>query len=235
MLSLKKYLNPDHIKPFFLLIILTLCLSHHGISQDKDQVDFIKKGNLLLSFSLGYAGAERDNNFNQEFEKSFKRFQYSSDLLYLINENLAIGPRLGYERTERELRDPSDPRFDDIITTSGLEYGLTSAYFIKLRNESNKSSPNLYVGGGVSWLRNGFKRESSNDGTNYNTEFGYILYTGLYIPLGDKINLNWRLERVAREREFIRGEIVNGTVVITDRQTKWPSTTSLSVGFTVKF
>ncbi len=233
MISIIKQIDLKKAKSCILLLAVSLIFQQAVLSQDADQTDFIEKGNFLLSFSLGYSGAERNKNFNQEFEKSYKRFQYSGDLLYLINRNIAIGPRLGFERTERELIDPNDSNFDERRTTSGLEYGLTSAYFIKLRNETNKSSPNLYVGGGVSWLRNGFKRQSSNEGTDYyNTAFGYILYTGLYIPLGEKITLNWRLERVAREREYLRGD-ANGNV--TDRETKWPSTTSLSIGFTVKF
>lgn len=234
MCKISKSFTIKHEKLISAFIIILFAQMNVLAQQNGSYQSYFKKGDTFTTFSMGYTGAEKDGPANQEFEQSFKRFNYNINSLYLVTDNIGIGPVIGYQWLSRELLVNDNPPENDNFISSAFEYGISSAYFLSLKKDS-KEAPSLYMGGGVSWLRTGAKRKSDTNDPDYITKFGYILYTGIYVPIGDKIGLNWKLERVAREQEYLRGEVVNGEVVITDRETKWPSSTNLSVGFSIRF
>lgn len=234
---MSRILKPARVKYKMLIyVFITLLFTHMNVfaQQESSYQSYFKKGDKFTTFSMGYTGAEKDGRANQEFEQSFKRFNYNVNSLYLVTDNIGIGPVIGYQWLSRELQVNDNPPENDDFISSAFEYGVLSAYFLSLNKDSNKS-PSLYMGGGVSWLRSTFKRKSDTNDPDHISNFGYILYTGIYMPIGEKIGLNWKLERTARQREYLRGEVVNGQVIITDRETKWPSSTNLSVGLSIRF
>lgn len=226
---------------FFTLILLGMGLIGSAFAQQDstDKPDMsIEKGSILTGFSAGWTGASRDD-YNHEFERSFREFMLGIDALYFVTDHIALGPELEYRYLYRDLEDPPDSDFDDATDRWNWEikYGAKAGYFIPVKDlfgTSALGNSTIFTTGGFNWLSTQ-NRVEGRDKSDPFIRPGFSLSTGLLIPLGRHIGLEGKLQYEARRQEYSKGRMENGTFVITNEQTRWPSTISLGIGLKVAF
>lgn len=230
------------IRTFYFILLLTGMGSINVAFAQQDSSDkpdmSIKKGSILTGFSAGWTGASRDS-YNHEFERSFREFSLGLDALYFVTDHIALGPELEYRYLYRDLEDPPGSDFDDATDRWNWEikYGAKAGFFAPVKDlfgTSAMGNSTFFTTGGFNWLSTQTKVEG-NDKSEPFIRPGFSLSTGFLIPLGRQIGLETKLQYEARRQEYSKGRIENGTFIITDEETRWPSTLSLGVGLKVAF
>ncbi len=224
---MKKYIYTTLV-----LICCSLIVDPVHAQDDSKSAEFISSGSIITSINFGYLGAERDRNFNHEFEKSFKNLSYDLRFSYFLTNTIALSSSISNIITSRNLFD----YYNDIgafkIDDRSIKLGLGAGYYHPIT--LNDKSTRLFIEGGL------FRYSSTYKVSNYQSSFdksytGYSMATGFIIPLSTRLLLNLSLKRDAFPEEYILGTSQNGIYTEISRDTKWNSEINLNIGFSIKF
>ncbi len=193
--------------------------------------DTINTGSIITSINLGYIGAERDRNFNHEYEKSFKNLSYDFRMSYFVTRTISLNTSISNIITSRNLYDFDSTDFFK-INDSSIKLGVGAGYYYPIT--LNEKPARLFIEGGV------FRYSSTYDVSSFQSSFtqsytGYSLSTGLLIPLNEKLLLNLSLKRYVYPEDYVIGTTENGVYTEINRETKWNSELNLNIGFSIKF
>ncbi|MBO6536133.1 MAG: hypothetical protein JJ966_07920 [Balneolaceae bacterium] len=213
------------------LIICSIIAAPVYAQSESNTTELINSGSFITSINFGYLGAERDRNFNHEFEKSFKNISYDLQLSYFLTNTLALNTSISNIITSRNLYDFDSTEFFK-INNSSIKLGLGAGYYHPIA--FNKKASRLFFEGGV------FRFSSSYDVSSYQGSFdksftGYTMATGLLMPLSSRILLNLSLKRDTYPEDYVIGTTENGVYTEINRETKWNSELNLNIGFSIKF
>lgn len=200
--------------------------------KNSESANFLSSGSIITTINFGYLGAERDRNFNHEFEKSFKNLSYDLRFSYFLTNTIALSSSISNIITSRNLFD----YYNDIgafkIDDRSIKLGLGAGYYhpITLNNKSTR----LFIEGGL------FRYSSTYKVSNYQSSIdksytGYSMATGFIVPLSTRLLLNLSLKRDAFPEDYILGTSQNGVYTEISRETKWNSEINLNIGFSIKF
>lgn len=155
-----------------LLLIFALGMpamnAQEHFKRNLEQVSFIPKGQWITGVSVGYAASNQDNYQFFVFEKvkgDTYSFKVTPMALYTFKDNLAVGLKLGYERSKSNLEAgtlilDSETHFDaDFVNSIRSNYFATIAFrnYISLGDSRRFGLFNevqLQLGGGQSKLSN---------------------------------------------------------------------------------
>ncbi|WP_157470643.1 hypothetical protein [Gracilimonas tropica] len=229
----------------YLIIILVLMQPASVFSQTDidDGLKQIKKGDILTSFNLDMSAAQKSDGYNHEFARSFELAAINIDGLYFVSDHIGLGPVLGIQYVH-EFYDTDGVIFEDEDQWSwNLEYGIKAGYYVafqELFKTDVLGESQLFATTGISWVRGKVKYEERNTGRKGSfapeTQFRYQIATGLFIPLGQKIGIEWRLQREAWKRDYLIYEYDdNGNIIGRGETPKWLSEIFFGLGLKIKF
>lgn len=197
----------------------------------------LEKGKVLTSFSLSITGANRDDSFNQDFEKEMSFSQYQLSVHYLIVKNIGVGIRLN-QITQSAYYESFDDAFEPNTRKDRLfDYGLQIGYF---REFTIKDSDKMIFLINASVLRSKLQSE-----VDYNTSQDlksppryspkYAISAGIVKPLGKRIALRIDLERSSEREEIGFFRYTENGNIENIQETKWPVNYRLNAGLTLAF
>ena len=136
------------------VIFLTLLISFEGVSQEKEPQP-VAKGNLIFSGGMSLAG------HSGNLYEGYTSLHLTSDALYLLKENIAIGGAMNYLNTDYTRGD----RYSE------FEIGPSISYFFKNISSSKGVAGSIYPFAQLSILLS--TRSIKDDAGNKTSGFGF--------------------------------------------------------------
>lgn len=205
------------------LTVLIMGISALASAQDSENNFKLEKGSMLTNFSISLSGAERDDSFNQDFEREYTLGLYQLDAHYFLFDHIGVGIKLNYIRSTTSFESP-DNSFEPRTSRDNLfEYGLQVGYF---REVSIKDRQPFFAFTNIGVSRSRRQSEVNNSffgayrGEPYFTPV-YDISIGAIKPLSDRIALRLQVERSTQQVEFL-SVIGSGDSRRTVRTTEWP-------------
>lgn len=214
---------------FFALLLFTLIPAAIVFAQvDEGEESEIQKGTILTSFNADMISS---GNYEQDnVERSFDLGALNVDALYFLNENIGVGPILGMQYSH-QYHNFKLASVQQNSRSWNYEYGAKAGYYTPVRSLFNTNAlgdAHLFALTGVSWLKNKYKVSENSESQTFKTnpEFKYQVALGLYMPFGERIGMEWKLQRESWKDDYSRFGFSNDN---------WSSRWSLGLGLKVKF
>lgn len=234
----------DLIKYFtFTLFAVTPLVGFGQPVMDQISEEIFEGGSFITSFSFDVRTASKDENFNQEFEKSFELVGFNVEGLYFIHKKFGIGPVLGLHYVHQFYDAPGVIFQDQDVWNWDWEYGAKVGYYTPISSLFKSDvlgSSQFFATTGISKTHSKAKVEDSNTGQRntftIDPEVRYQMAIGLYTPVGENIGIEWKIKRDVWQRDYMTFEFdTNNNLVSTGETTKWLFELTIGMALNLNF